>query len=67
MQNTNGRLKTPRIDEPVNNETPFPATFTTGYRKDLAVAREIIRKRRSTQPEASASTGTARRVISAVR
>lgn len=41
------KSNTATAEKYVNGEVPLPPTFSTGYRKDLDIAREMVRRRRN--------------------
>lgn len=47
-------MKSARIDAYIRGDSKLPAAFTTGYQRDLEVARDIVRRRRGQHIETAA-------------
>ena len=38
-------MKKTNVKDDMNDAAPLPATFTTGYKRDLEIARKLVRRR----------------------
>jgi len=52
------KTRNSKAEDYVSGTAPLPPEFTTGYKRDLEIAREMVRLRRENQaPEESSDAG----------